>query len=95
MVLCDTRQLVLAMPKQEEVWQCQIRQIGRVAEDLDAVGGEPILDDGSGVNRGVVSIEKPLLLHQHMPLLPQMLHEDIQDLDDIRGVDGGATGDDV
>ncbi len=64
-------------------------------EDLDAVGGEPILDDGGGVKRGVVPLEKPTLLNQHRPLLPQMLHEDIQDLHNVCGIDSGAPGEDM
>jgi hypothetical protein len=66
-----------------------------VAEDLDAVGGEPILDAGSSVNRGIVLMEKPPLLQQDRPLLPQMHYEDIQDLDNVGRVDSGAPGDDV
>ncbi len=66
-----------------------------MAEDLDAVGFEPILDDGGGVNRGVVVMEKLTLLNQHRPLLPQMPQEDIQDLRYVLGVDSGAPGDDL
>jgi hypothetical protein len=40
-------------------------------------------------------MEKTTLLNQHRPLLPQMPHEDIQDLHYIHGVDGGAPGDNV
>jgi hypothetical protein len=53
----DTCELVLHMPKQEDVRRRQIRWIGRVAEDLDAMGCETILDD-AGMNRGIVPIEK-------------------------------------
>ncbi len=66
-----------------------------MAEDLDVVSSEPILDDSSGVNRGIVTVEKPTLLSQHRPLLPKMPHEDVQDLHKVQGVDGGAPGDDV
>jgi hypothetical protein len=51
-----------------------------VAEDLAIVGGEPMLDDGGDVSRGIFPMEKPPLLYQDRPLLPQVLHEDIQDL---------------
>ncbi len=63
-------------------------------EDLDDLGGKPILDDGGCVNRGIVPIEKPTLLNQH-PLLPQMPHEDVQDLHNVRGIDSGAPGSNV
>ncbi len=51
-----------------------------MAEDLAIVGGEPMLDDGGDVNRCIFPMEKPPLLYQDRPLLPQVLHEDIQDL---------------
>ncbi len=70
-------------------------QIGQVAEDLAAAGGEPILDDGSGLNRGVIPMKKPPLLHQDRPLLSQVLHEEVQDLHNVCCIDGGAPGDDV
>jgi hypothetical protein len=66
-----------------------------VADDLDIVGGEPILYDGGGVDRGIVPVKKPTLLSQHRPLLSKMPHEDVQDFHDVRVVDGGALGDDV
>jgi hypothetical protein len=58
-------QLVLHAAKQEEVRRRKIRRIGRVAEHLDVLGGEPILHDGGGVDWGVVSVEKPTLLGQN------------------------------
>jgi hypothetical protein len=39
-----------------------------------------MLDDGGDVNRCIFPMEKPPLLYQDRPLLPQVLHEDIQDL---------------
>ncbi len=54
------------------------------------MGGEPILDYGSGVDRGIVPVEKPTLLSQTRPLLSKMPHEDVEDLHYVRGVDGGA-----
>ncbi len=95
MVQGDACQLVLHAPKQEEVRQCEIRQIGWMAEDLDIVGGEPILHDGGSVDWGVVPVEKPTLLGQNRPLLSEMPHEDVEDLHDVRGVDGGAPRDDM
>jgi hypothetical protein len=47
-----------------------------VAEDLDAVGGQPVLVDGSGVNRDIIPVEKPPLLYQDRSLLLHVLHED-------------------
>ncbi len=90
MVQGDACQLVLHAPKQEEVCWREIRRIGRVAEDLDVVGGELILHDGGVVDRGVVPVEKPTLLGQNRPLLSEMPHEDVEDLHNVRGVDGGA-----
>ncbi len=91
----DACQLLLHAPKQEEVCWREIRHIGRVVEDLDVMGNEPILDDGGGVDRGIVPMEKPRLLSHHRPLLSEMPHEDVKDLHDVRGVYGGAPGDDV
>ncbi len=65
------------------------------AEELDVVGSEPILHDGGGVDRGIVPVEKPMLLGQNRPLLSEMPHEDVEDLHDVRGVDGGAPRDDM
>ncbi len=45
------------------------------------------------MDRGVVPMEKPMLLSKYRPLLSEMPHEDVQDLH--HGVDGGAPGDDV
>ncbi len=85
MVQGDACQLILHALKQEEVPRHEIRRIGRVAEDLDVVGGEPILHDGGGVDRGVVPVEKPMLIGQNRPLLSEMPHEDVEDLHDVRG----------
>ncbi len=45
-----------------------------------------------GVNKGIIPMEKPPLLHKDRTLLPQVLHEDIQGLHDVRHVDGGGLG---
>ncbi len=95
MVQGDARQLVLHVPKQEEVRRRQVWQIGRVAEDLEAVGGQPILDDGGGVDRGVVPVEKPPLVHQGRSFLLHVFHEDVQDLHDVNRINCGPLGDDV
>ncbi len=58
-------------------------------------GSEPILDNSGSVNRDVIPMEKPPLLHQDRPLLPQVLHEVAQDLHDVRCVGGGTPGDDM
>jgi hypothetical protein len=91
----DACQLVLHAPKQEEVRRNEIRRMGRVAEDLDIVAGEPILHDGGGVDWGIVPVEKPTLFSQNGPLLSEMPHEDVEDLHDVRGVDSGAPRDDM
>ncbi len=91
----DVCQLVLHAPKKEEVRWRENRRIGRVAEDLDVVGGEPILHDGGGVDWGVVPEEKPTLLGPNGPLLSEMPHEDVEDLHDVRDVEGGAPRDDM
>jgi hypothetical protein len=88
----DACQLVLHALKQE-VGQCEILESGQVAEDLDVVGSKPILNDGSNVDRGVVTVEKPMLLSQNWPLLSEMPYEDVQDLHDVHGIDGGASED--
>ncbi len=59
------------------------------------MGDETILDDGGGVDRSDVPMEKPRLLSHHRPLLLEMPHEDVEDLHDVRAVDGGAPGDDM
>ncbi len=58
MVLGEARQLILHEPKQEEVCRCQVQRIRWVAENLDALVGELILDDGGSVTRGVIPIKK-------------------------------------
>ncbi len=61
----------------------------------DAVGSQPLLDDGGGVNRAVIPVEKSLQLHQDRPLLLQMFHKETQDLNDLGHVDNGGPGNDV
>ncbi len=64
-------------------------------EPLDAVGVEPIGDQGGGVHGRVVPVEKPLLGQQLRPFQPQTPPELAQDIDDIGRVDGGAPGGNV
>ncbi len=47
----DACKLLLHAPEQEEISRRKVRRIGGVAEDLDVVGDEPILDDGGGTGR--------------------------------------------
>jgi hypothetical protein len=91
----DTRHLVIHAPKQEEVCWHHVQRIGWVAGDLETVGGQPILNNGSGVNRGVMPVEIPPLPHQDRPLLLHVLREDAQDLQNVHQVDGGPPGDNV
>ncbi len=88
-------QLHLDLREEEEVRRGQVRQIGRVLYHPDLSGSQPILDDGGGVDRSVIPMEEPLLLDHQGPLLPQMLHEAAQGLDDVIRVDGFAPGYDV
>ncbi len=62
---------------------------------VDAVGGQSIQVDGSGVNRDIISVEKPPLLHQDRPLLLHVLYKDDQDLCNVCRFDGGPPRDDV
>ncbi len=68
-------QLLLHPPEQEIVRRSQIRRIGRVLQDLDVVGGKPILHYGGGVDRSIVPMKEPVLGHHLGSLLPQVPHE--------------------
>ncbi len=91
----DACKLLLHAPEQEEISPHEVRRIGGVVEDLDVVGDEPILDDGGSVDRGIVPMKKLGLLSHHRPLLLEMPHEDVEDLHNVRGVDGGHPRDDM
>ncbi len=64
-------------------------------EPLDAVGVKPIGDQGGGVHKRVVPVEKPLLGQQLRPFHPQTPPELAQDIDDVGRVESGAPGGDV
>ncbi len=68
-------ELLLHPPEQEIVCRSQIRRIGRVLQDLDVVGGKPILHYGGGVDGRIIPVEKPLPGRHLQPLLLEMLHE--------------------
>ncbi len=63
--------------------------MGRLEEYLDTVGGQPILDNGCGVKKVIIPVEKPLLLHQDRPLHLHVLHKNAQDLHDVGRIDNG------
>lgn len=92
---CEASQLLFHFPAQEKVRWSQIRRIGRMLNELDLSGGEPILDHCSSVDWSVVPVEKPLLFRHFGPLLVDMLHEGVQGLGDVGCVPSGAPGDDV
>ncbi len=48
-------------------------------QNLDAVGGQPVLDNGSGVAWSLIPVTKSLPEHHFRPLDPQMLHEVAQE----------------
>jgi hypothetical protein len=52
-----------------------------VAEQLDIVGGESVLDNYINVEWHIIPVEKPLLLKQRRLLFLQLLHQAAQDLD--------------
>ena len=49
----DARQLFFHLGEEEEVRRREIRRIRRVLDHLVVVGGEPISDNGGGINRGI------------------------------------------
>ncbi len=61
-----------------------------IPRDLEVVGGNPSLQYGGEIHRGIFSVEKPLPGHHFQLLLPEYLQEDAQDLHDVDGVDLGA-----
>jgi hypothetical protein len=62
-------------------------------QHLDLLVSHPSLNDRSGVHRKYV--KQPLLEHLHKPILPQVLHEDAQDLHHRDGIDLAAPGNNV
>jgi hypothetical protein len=52
----------------------------RSGEQLDAVGGDTVLDDGGSVDRSIVLVDKPLLGDHLQSLDFHLLHEVDQDL---------------
>jgi len=53
-------------------------------EQLDVVGGQPHLHNGSRVDGSINPVEKTLLRHHHRPHLPEILHEVAQGLHDVQ-----------
>jgi hypothetical protein len=58
LVQADAYQLLLHFQKHEKGRCSHIWVIGRVAQELADVGGEPVLNDGHGVDGGVIRVEK-------------------------------------
>jgi hypothetical protein len=54
---------------------------GGVQQHLDRSSGQPIFDNGGGVDKRIVPVQEPLLLDHPRPLVPEVLQELAQDDD--------------
>ena len=86
------RQLRLHLREEEEVRGGEIRRIGRMRDQLDALRHQELLDDGGGVDGRVVPVEKPVLGRHDGPFLPENDQKPCQGLLDVIGVDSFAAG---
>jgi hypothetical protein len=62
-------------------------------EPLDAVVGEPLLNDSGSMNWRIVPVEPPFLLNHQRSLLLELLEKVTQGLDNVFAVHRRTLGD--
>ncbi len=64
-------------------------------QHLNRSGGQPVLENDSGVHGRVVPVQEPFLLDHLRPLLPKMFQKLAQGCHGVVGVDGYIPKDNV